>query len=444
LTSSGGNNASLYPGHCGPSFPNLVNSLADVYNCFAGKASALGTPLSTPTPPLTTVAYLDPHMQNPQVHETDLALERDLGRGMVVSVTYMGSFGRELPSAIDTNINVNNVYNYTFTVASPTSTTAGLSFPITPTETPSYSSYPQPPQSGYVTLPQGGSKVPFAAGQTISTKVFLQPVGTSAATRPNIAYGQILKVTSNVNSSYNALAIQVNRRFDRGFSLMANYTWSHALDDNPYLSTVVPTYTALDPTNLALEHGNSTLNVPQRFVFAFVYEPQTHLHGLADSLLGGWRFAPLVQLQNGLPYTPFISGSVSGLTVPNGTDGCTSVTGCAVNAAYKGLNGSGSSADRLPWIERDTFKYPNTAVVDARLGKNFYFSPRRFERLRLEFLTEVFNVMNHQNITGITDEAYTLSGTTLSVNTDFGQYTNSNSNYTYSSRQLQIAARLHF
>jgi hypothetical protein len=61
---------------------------------------------------------------------------------------------------------------------------------------------------------------------------------------------------------------------------MANYTWSHALDDNPYLSTVVPSYNALDPTNLKLEHGNSSLDVRQRFVFAAVYQPQTHFHGL--------------------------------------------------------------------------------------------------------------------------------------------------------------------
>jgi len=45
-----------------------------------------------------------------------------------------------------------------------------------------------------------------------------------------------------------------------------------------------------------------------------------------------------------------------------------------VNSAYKGLNGSGSSADRLPWIDRNTYNYPRTAVVDVRVGKNFYIN----------------------------------------------------------------------
>lgn len=444
LTSSGGNTASLYWGHCGPTFPNLVNSLTDVYNCFAGKSSALGTPLGTPTPPTTTVAYLDPHMQNPQVHEMDLALEQDIGHSTVFALTYMGSLGRELPRAIDTNFNVANTYNFAFNIGAPTSSTAGLSYPISAAETPSYSSYPQPPQSGYITYPHGGKTVPLAVGKTMTTKVFLQPYGASKATRPNPAYGEILDVRSDVNSSYNALAVQLNHRYQNGFSVMANYTWSHALDDNPYLSTVVPSYTALDPTDLQLEHGNSTLDIRQRFVMAFIYQPQTHFHGLMDQALGGWRLAPMIQMQTGLPYTPYVSGSVSALTVPNGVDGCTITAGCAVNPAYGGLNGSGSSADRLPWIERDTFNYPKTAVVDARLGKNFYLHGLGSERFRLEFLTEVFNVMNHQNITGVTDEAYTLSGTTLTPYADFGQYTNSNSNYVYSSRQVQIAVRLHF
>lgn len=459
LTSSGGNNASLYSGHCGPSFPNLAPSLTAVYNCFAGNTNPLSTPLSTPAIPLTTVAYLDPHMQNPQVHETDLSLERDLGHGTVLGVTYMGSFGRELPSAIDTNVNTSNAYDFTFTVAAPAQTTTSNSWGISAASTPSFSSYPQPAQSGYITYPHGGRKVPLAVGQTFTTKVFLQPiVNTAGTTRPNAAYGQILDVKSNVNSSYSALAVQIDHRYSNGFSLMANYTWSHALDDNPYMSTVVPSYTALDPTDLKLEHGNSSLDVPQRFVFAAIYQPQTHFHGLKDKVLGGWRFAPLVQIQNGLPYTPYVSGSTAayslsnptGLAVPAGVDGCTSAnyyqntTMCAATPAYKGLNGSGSSADRLPGLDRNTFSYPNTAVVDARLGKNFYFNGFHTERVRLELLAEMFNIMNHQNITDVDDEAYTLTGTTLTPYADFGQYTNSNSNYTYSSRQMQIAARLHF
>jgi hypothetical protein len=405
--------------------------------------------MSTPTSPASTVAYLDPHMQNPQVHEADLAIEQDLGHNTVFGLTYMMSLGRELPSAIDVNTNNQTTYNYTFTITAPTTSASGNSYAITPPgQNADADAPPVVPQTGYVTQPHGGRAVPFAVGQSFTTKVFLQPLpGTANATaytRPNPAYGEILDVMSNVNSSYHALAVQLNHRWEHGFSLMTNYTWSHAMDDNPYLSTVVPSFSAYDPTDPQLEHGNSSLDVRQRFVFAAVYQPQTHFHGLMDRLLGGWRIAPLVQLQTGLPYTPYVSGSASGLTVPQGALGCTTVGGCAATLAYKGLNGSGSSADRLPWIDRNTYNRPKTAVYDMRLGKNFYLPGKFFEGARLEFLAEMFNIMNHQNITGITDEAYTLKGTSLTPYAGFGTYTNSNSNYTYSPRQMQIAARLHF
>ena len=377
-------------GHCGPTFPALEPSFAVAVNC-GGKVNGASSGTAT------TVAYLDPHMQNPQVHEADLAIEHNLGHKTVLGLTYMMSLGRELPRAIDTNINLQDTAQVTFTVAAPTSTTAtntNITLSTTKVVAP-----PQPAQTGNVTLPHGGATAPLTVGQTYTTKVFL--ASTAQYARPNQAYGQILDVQSSVNSSYNALAVQINHPFDHGFSLMSNYTWSHSLDDNPYQSTVVPTFNVLDPTNLKAEHANGSLDIRQRFVFAAVYQPQTHFHGLEDKVLGGWRIAPMVQMQTGMPYTPYVSGSVSGSF---GT------------AAYKSLNGSGSSSARLPWIERNSYHRPKTAVVDLRLGKNFFFEAPHFDRMRFEVFGEVFNLMNHQNITGINDQAYSLYGTTLTQN----------------------------
>ena len=430
---------------CGPVWPNLGGSAAAIDACY-GKpgASSLAT---------STVAYLDPRMQNPQVHEADIALEQNVGRSTTLGITYMGSFGRELPSAIDTNFNPAATAIVPFTIATASSSGSVTTYPISPTSeaASSYSNYPQPPQTGaYITLPHGGFSPPLNTSASYSTKVFLQPLGSATGTRPNPAYYEILDVRSNVNSSYNALAVQLNHRYEHGFSMMANYTWSHTLDENPYESTVVPSYNMLDPTNPHAEYGNSSLDIRDRFVGAVIYQPQTHFHGIEDYALGGWRIAPLVQAQTGLPYTPYISGNISGsISVPDdGTDGCTptiAVNGtCSASAAGTGLNGSGSSADRLPWVERNTYNYPKTVVVDLRVSKNFYIHAARFEDARFEVFAEVFNMMNHQNITGVTDEAYVLSGTKLTPYAAFGTYTNSNSNYTYSPRQVQLSARLHF
>jgi hypothetical protein len=183
-----------------------------------------------------------------------------------------------------------------------------------------------------------------------------------------------------------------------------------------------------------------------RYVGAIVYQPQTHFHNLIlKQTLGGWRIAPLVQAQTGLPYSASItSTSFKTVTLTNGT---------TATLAGSGVNGAGSSSTRIPWQGRNSFNYPKTAVFDLRLGKNFYIDNKipMFERVRLELFAEVFNVMNHQNITGITTEAFTLGDVknavptqTLTPYNQFATYTNSNSNYTYSPRQVQIAARLHF
>jgi hypothetical protein len=225
----------------------------------------------------------------------------------------------------------------------------------------------------------------------------------------------------------------VNKKYRNGFSLLSNFTWSHALDFNPYIGTGIPGPTQLDPYDQSKDYGNSSLDVRHRFVLAFTYQPQLHLHGWKDELLGGWRIAPILQIQNGLPYTPYVSGypaeSASGV---------------------RSANGTGGTSGRIDGIRRNQYTRPKTAKADVRLGKNFYFDVDKLglKQVRLEFFAEVFNVANHQNITGIQNTAYNLSsgtqGDTLTLQPNFGTYNNSNSNYTYTPRQLQLAARLHF
>jgi len=423
---------SLYSANCGPTFPNIYSSFAQVSGVCAANGYAIAP----------TAAFFSPHMQNPQVHEADLAIEQNMGKNTTLGITYMMSLGRELPTAIDTNFSsaATGYGTFAVTAAAGSSTTPNNPYPVSPnSEAPtSLTNYPLAPQTGaYTVLPHGGKTPPvFPTG--FQEKFFLN------GSRPNAAYYQLLQVQSSVNSSYNALAFQVDHRYQHGLSVLTNITWSHGLDENPYESTVVPSYNLSDPTNPHADYGNSATDVRLRYVGAVVYEPQTHFHGIEQQVLGGWRIAPLVQAQTGQPYSATISSSsFKSVTLSNGTTG---------TLAGTGINGAGSGATRVPWLERNSYNNPKTAVVDLRLGKNFYLPKiAGFEGMRLEFFAEVFNVMNHQNITGVTSEAYTLGdakGTaiaqTLTPYSGFGTYTSSNSNYTYSPRQVQIAARLHF
>jgi hypothetical protein len=400
----------LGSGICQIVFPQVVTTYNQSQACAAATNNASSHP---------SISYLDSHLQNPQVHEADLALEQDLGHGYVFGITYMGSFGRELDSANDVNLNLGASAIIPFYV----NNTVGIN-PPTPA----------------VALPHGGKPAPLLGPTTL--------VHVYSATRYNPNYYRILRIASNVNSKYNALAFQVNKRFSNNFSVLSNYTWSHALDFNPYIGTGIPGPTQLDPNDQSKDYGNSSLDVRNRFVGAAVYQPPTHFHGALDALLGGWRIAPIVQAQTGLPYTPYVSGSphesLSGVRSPNG---------------------AGGTSGRIDGIRRNQYYRPITVKADARVGKNFSFDVNRYGvgRLRLEFFAEAFNLLNHQNITGIQTNAYNLSygtvngitpgstaanaGTSediLTLQPNFGTYNNSNSNYTYTPRQIQLAARLHF
>ena len=48
----------------------------------------------------------------------------------------------------------------------------------------------------------------------------------------NPNYGTVMAVNSTANSWYNAMIVSVNHRYTSWFEAVANYTWSHAEDDN--------------------------------------------------------------------------------------------------------------------------------------------------------------------------------------------------------------------
>jgi hypothetical protein len=353
--------------------------------------------LSVPGTLKPNIVYYDSNFQNPAIYQTDLSLEREIGWNTVLSISYLGSYGRHLPDFFDTNI-APSTSNLTYTVVDPT------------------------------------GKGPLKTA-TYTTPLFV-------STRPNSAFGAMTDVASVVNSSYNAMAIQLNHRMTRNVQFNASYTWSHALDYGQNESTFTDTNDLLIPGNLKAEYGNSNFNVPNRFIVNAVIDTPWKKEGGLKNLVEGWQIAPIYQIQNGLPYSLATSG-----TAPGGLGG---------------INGS-NGAYRIDAVGRNTFHYPRTQVVDLRISKSFTFH----DRYRAEFLIEGFNLFNHVNVTGINTTGYyvttsnisTPSGTVtcssaspcLQYNYNsatlapvFGTVNNANSNWAYSSRQIQWAVRFHF
>jgi hypothetical protein len=61
---------------------------------------------------------------------------------------------------------------------------------------------------------------------------------------------------------------------------------------------------------------------------------------------------------------------------------------------------------------------------------------------------EAFNLFNHFNATGVNTTGYIVGGTaaapTLTYNPPFGSVTSANSNFAYSTRQIQLGLRFLF
>jgi hypothetical protein len=277
--------------------------------------------------------------------------------------------------------------------------------------------------------------------QTASCAAGASCTGSYTANTLNPAFNAVSAVTSNINSSYNGLTAEIQKRANKTLSFDVNYTWSHALDFAQNASTQASTNGWFDPYgNARANYGNSNFNIPQRLVaWALLNFPGVSAGNRLKWVANGWSLKPLLQTQTGLPYSVTVGG-----TTPNQ---CYYTAGC-FQAAGSGLSGTGITY--IPQIGRNTFKYPVTVQSDLRAQKDFTFA----EKYNLQLIGEAFNIANHLNVTGVTAQGYTSTVTqgsptvaptaNLVYQPTFQSITSANSNYAYSPRQIQLALRLVF
>jgi hypothetical protein len=327
------------------------------------------------------------------VHEFDIDFQREIATNTVVSVSYLGSLGGNLPRFVDTNLGA-------------------------PTHTATYKF-------------AGG---PFD-GQSLTVPVY--------TARPNTNFGAITNISDSVTSKYNALVVALNRRFYQGFQIQTSFTYSHAYDAGQSSQTFTATNNVLNPLDLTQEQGRSSFDIRERFAFGAVWTPDLYKgsHLILKELINGFTISPLINISSGAPYTGLLSGTAPGLDA-TGTS-CKPGPGC-FSPISSGVLGAGGS-NRLPNLPPNAFQMPRTANVDLRLEKSF----RLTERRAFTLTADAFNALNHTNFTGVNTLMYSISGTTLqfqdgaSGRSLFGLPTQS-SNSILAQRQIQIGARLDF
>jgi hypothetical protein len=205
--------------------------------------------------------------------------------------------------------------------------------------------------------------------------------------RPIAGFDRILEFESAANSTYHALAVQVNKRVSHHFEFQASYTLSKTIDDNPEPIAVDPgpsdNLLLSDASNPRADRGSGVNDQRHRFVLSGIWQVgQARSHArVPRMLLGGWELSGIFTAQTGLPYSGLVSFD---------------------------LNNDGNNNDRTPGLGRNTFHLPRSISLDPRVTKNLAIT----ENVRLQFIAEAFNVFNHGNVVAVRTTQFGVSNST--------------------------------
>jgi Carboxypeptidase regulatory-like domain/TonB dependent receptor len=271
----------------------------------------------------------------------------------------------------------------------------------------------------------------------------------NAPISPNL--GAVTGLISDEFSNYNALQVKANKTATSDLSFQASYTFSRSIDNG---SSTQLGASAGNPEpqyayDLAAERGPSDFNVTQRFTTSVIYVlpfgaglKHNISNSALDAVAGGWQMNSLVAAQSGTPFTPLATSIVNsgpgGPLRPNpnpGVDryGTTCLPQIAGSNAVNWFNPCAfvNPVNSFGTVGRNSLIGPSFFNIDFSLFKTF----RITERFRLQFRSEFFNVLNHQNLGQPNASILNASG-----NAQAGQINTISGN----PRQIQLALKLIF
>jgi hypothetical protein len=239
--------------------------------------------------------------------------------------------------------------------------------------------------------------------------------GDAQARRPFPQFSNVSIINPAIgNSTYHAGYFKAEKRFSRGFSFLAHYTFSKMLDDVASTDEYGDPQSYMDAYNRRLDKGRSGTDVPHRMVASVLYEvPRVSHRRAIDAVAGGWKLGVFGTFQSGPPFT-VVSASNTTNAFPAG--------GLRPNLiADPNLPDGQQTLGR--WFDTSAFAQPapftfgnsprsglrgaGIQTVDLTLLKEFAIT----ERWRTELRGEFYNLLNHAN--------FDIPGHTLGA-ADFG------------------------
>jgi hypothetical protein len=239
---------------------------------------------------------------------------------------------------------------------------------------------------------------------------FTQPSVQSR--RPFPAFGAIPLLQSSGNSIYHGLLGRLERRLSSGVSLLASYTYGHAIDDSTGGNVTQ------DARNLRADRASSDFDARHRLAVSYVYVLPfgpgktfgRNWNSALNTVLGGWELSGIATFQSGQPIfvqlSPSNQNSNTGSTrdrpdiahvfdsklivttvspvIENRTDRTVYLDPAAFSIPLHGTFGN---------VPRNAFNGPGTRNFDFMLGKNF-----QREDWVVQFRAEFYNTFNHPSM----------------------------------------------
>jgi hypothetical protein len=223
---------------------------------------------------------------------------------------------------------------------------------------------------------------------------------------PYPQFGQISWRGNDSNSTYEGLALSLQRAFRKGLLFSMNYTWSHEIDDGSMGSgdgdSLTPEIVACRACDRAsgiwdvrhVVNANTVYELPFGAGKAYLNQP-----GFLRTVFGSWELTSIVGAHTGFPVNVTVDRST--VAVPDGNANnqrpnvlpgvhLTPIGGVTpsdwINLAAFAVPASGTFGD----VPRDVARAPG--LWQADLGASKRISLR--EHYQLQFRAEVFNIFN--------------------------------------------------
>ena len=330
------------------------------------------------TIPLGGMRHIDQNIKTAYVHQYGFSMQREVRPGLVGSIEYNGSTGRDLYDLADVN-----------------------------------------KRGGPLVY---GGDAAVAASRAILAPAFAQP--SSANLRANPNFGAFNSRGNRGTSQYHGVTLGLDGNLigSTGLSFTTKYTISQAKDN---LSTTFSegnngfyNLGYLDAFNPMLDYGYAEFDVRQRLLFSTIWNLpfMNAAGGMKETLLGGWSINAIFTARSGYPFTVYdctnqfivcmravdavgVNKLANGSTATGNPNeftllDLTSILPMAGSYAHPLTGNTDYGPYPANMTERNAFRGPGGWNMDFSMIKRFRFANGRAAQLRVE----LYNATNHETM----------------------------------------------